>query len=135
MYSLMRMLYAASGEELNPKLIKCLNYKNTLALDDLPHTKPSYLGREPDADWRQAAAERIEQYRKGPMRIRVFDANGNPVSDAEVRVAFQKHAYHFGSAVSANRIVRVPKMTYIAQRFWSYLPRRDLSTHSNGHPG
>jgi len=32
MYSLMRMLYAASGEELNPKLIKSLKNEDSASL-------------------------------------------------------------------------------------------------------
>ncbi len=37
--------------------------------------------------------------------MHVFDANGNPVSNADVSLEFQRHAYHFGTAVSAGRIV------------------------------
>ena len=86
--------------------VELLSYKKTKTLEQLPQTKPSYLGREEDAPWRKAAAERIEQYRKGPMRIHIFDANGNPVPEVEVDVKFQRHAYHFGSAVTASRLVQ-----------------------------
>ena len=85
--------------------IELLNYKRSLTVDDLPHTLPSYLGREADAPWRVEAAKRIERYRKGPMRIHIFDANGNPVEGAEVQVEFQKHAYHFGSAINAATLI------------------------------
>lgn len=85
--------------------VEFLNYKSSLTVEDLPQTRPSYLGREPDAPWREAAADRIEAHRKGPMRIHIFDSNGNPVPDAEVEVQFMKHAYHFGSAVRAAMLV------------------------------
>lgn len=85
--------------------VEFLNYKNSLTVEDLPQTRPSYLGREPDAPWREEAAERIEAHRKGPMRIHIFDSNGNPVPDVEVDVQFMKHAYHFGSAVRAAMLV------------------------------
>ena len=81
--------------------IELLNYEQSKTVNELPQTRSSYLGREADAPWRHEAAERIERYRKGPIRIHVFDANGNPVPDAEVEVKFLKHAYHFGTAVSA----------------------------------
>ena len=85
--------------------IELINYKQTKTLDELPQTKPSYLGREPDAPWRKQAEERIERYRKGPLRIHIFDANGTPVPNAEVALTFKKHAYHFGSAISASRLL------------------------------
>ncbi|MBD5778907.1 endo-1,4-beta-xylanase [Pelagicoccus sp. NFK12] len=84
--------------------IEFLNFKNTLAVGDLPMTRPSYAGRDPDAPWRSAAAARIEQYRKGNFSIQVLDTNGNPVPDANVRVEFVRHAYHFGSVIVASRI-------------------------------
>ena len=39
--------------------IELINYKNSLAIDDLPQTLPSYIGRESDAPWRAEAAQRI----------------------------------------------------------------------------
>ncbi|MCB1120095.1 MAG: endo-1,4-beta-xylanase [Verrucomicrobiae bacterium] len=85
--------------------IEMVSYGTGLSVDDLPQTKPSYLGRDPDAAWRPAAAKRIETYRKGPIRIHVFDAAGNPVQGAKVQLNFKKHAYHFGSAVAAWRLL------------------------------
>lgn len=63
----------------------------------LPYNEITYPGREPDAPWRKAAAERIERYRKGDLRVVVRDERGNPVSDAEVRVRMTRHAYGFGT--------------------------------------
>ncbi len=84
--------------------IEFLNYRKTLTVDDLPVTRPSYAGREPDAPWRAAAAQRIEQYRKGDFSIHVLDTDGTPIPDADVSVEFVRHAYHFGSVIVAGRL-------------------------------
>lgn len=84
--------------------IELINYKQSLTVEGLPQTLPSYFGRDPVSAWREAAAERIIQHRTGPMRIYAFDANGNPISGADIQVEFQKHAYHFGSAISVSRL-------------------------------
>lgn len=75
--------------------VDLLHYTNT-DISAMPSTRPSYEGREPDAAWRTAAAERIEQHRKGDFELTVVD-DGNPIANATIDVDFQKHAYHFGS--------------------------------------
>ncbi|MUG96322.1 glycoside hydrolase [Scytonema sp. UIC 10036] len=52
-----------------------------------------------DTAWRQTAAQNIEKYRKGDLTVVVTDANGNPIPNADVRVAMKRHAYSFGSAI------------------------------------
>jgi GH35 family endo-1,4-beta-xylanase len=65
-----------------------------------------YPGRsDSNADWRNRANARIEQFRKGNVRINVRDGNGNPVSGANVFVQQTEHSFRFGSAVNADRIV------------------------------
>jgi len=76
--------------------VELLNYGNTEATL-LPRTEESYVGREATAEWREAAAQRIEQYRKGDFNITVVDSEGKPVAGAAIDIQFQKHAYHFGS--------------------------------------
>jgi GH35 family endo-1,4-beta-xylanase len=55
---------------------------------------------EPDAKWRQTAAERIEKIRKGDMGIVVTDRGGQHLIGAEVRVHQVGHAFGFGTCVS-----------------------------------
>lgn len=66
---------------------------------------PTYGGREPDAGWRASAEARIEQIRKGDFTVRVRDAGGNPVSDADVHVRLRRHSFAFGTAVVGRRLV------------------------------
>jgi len=65
----------------------------------------TYDGRAADAAWRQAARARIERHRKADLVVAVTGADGKPVSGAEVTVAMQRHAFGFGSAVAADRIL------------------------------
>lgn len=69
-------------------------------------TVPKYRGIEPDAAWRDAARERIEKIRKGDLQIRVVDESGSPVSGAAVEVRMKRHAFGWGSAVVASRILQ-----------------------------
>jgi GH35 family endo-1,4-beta-xylanase len=83
-----------------------VNYGTAVKLGDLPRTKFSYAGRVPDAAWRKAADERIERHRKADLTVRVTDAAGRPVANAEVRVRMTRHAFAFGSAVTAEMLLR-----------------------------
>ncbi|GEM_PF-1217427 len=85
--------------------VKFLNFKNSVALEDLPTTEISYYGREQDAPWRTSAQERIEQIRKGKIDIIVHDENGNVVENADVTVEMTKHKFGWGSAIPASRFI------------------------------
>ncbi len=78
------------------------NYGTTKQVAELPFTRLGYEGSEPDAAWRTAAEERIEQYRKGDLTVVVKDRAGNPVRGAEVAVKMRKHAFLWGTAVNAS---------------------------------
>ncbi len=58
--------------------------------------------------WRKAADERIEKYRKAPLRISVKDAAGHPVPDAEVTILMRRQAYPFGTAVRLRSLIAPP---------------------------
>ena len=78
-----------------------LNYADNVLLDDLPSQTNSeqYGGYEPNAPWRNEAADRIEQIRKADLTVKVEDANGNPIPNAAVEVEMLQHHFGFGSAV------------------------------------
>ncbi len=85
--------------------IKVENFGKKLALADMPTTKVTYRGAEPQAAWRAAAAERIEKIRKGDLTVTVKDASGKPLPHAQVTVVLKKHAFGFGTAVPAKRLL------------------------------
>lgn len=96
---------AARPQVLEVAGIEALWYGTSRTLDDMPRTSFRYEGREPDAAWRVDAARRIEQYRKAGYTIQVVNGAGLPVPDAQVRMKLRRHAYHFGSAWVASRIM------------------------------
>jgi len=73
-------------------------------IESLPHTPLTYVGREPDADWRTEADLRIERMRKSDMEVTVIGSDGNPVADASVTIRQQAHAFDFGTAATAEMI-------------------------------
>ena len=81
-----------------------LHYGTSLQVDDLPQVKLTYGGREPDAPWRSAAADRIKEHRQGAFTLKVFGADGQPLPDAEIEVEMQRHAFLFGSALQIRRL-------------------------------
>ncbi len=84
--------------------VDVLNYGPDADVAAMPQTPTTYAGRETDAAWRRAAAERIERYRKADMTFQVSDNAGQPVADAHVQVTMTRHAFGFGSAVTAQML-------------------------------
>ncbi|MEM9369224.1 MAG: endo-1,4-beta-xylanase [Planctomycetota bacterium] len=50
--------------------------------------------------WRQEANQRIDQFRKAELEVRVVDAEGNPVAGVPVQIKQQRHLFRFGGVVS-----------------------------------
>jgi len=83
---------------------KLVDYGPGVAVKDLPATKVTYAGHEPDATWRAEANKRIDQYRKADITVHVADAAGKPVAGVPVMIAQQRHAFAFGSCVVAAKL-------------------------------
>ncbi|MGL1956325.1 MAG: endo-1,4-beta-xylanase [Colwellia sp.] len=90
--------YQIAGVELT-------NFQQSLALNQLPETKPSYGGRDVDAIWRAAAEQRIEQHRKGDFTLTIQTATGENIAITNVDIEMTNHAYHFGSAVVSSMLI------------------------------
>ncbi|MFI5381538.1 MAG: hypothetical protein ACHRHE_19750, partial [Tepidisphaerales bacterium] len=88
--------------------VMILNLGRGVDISKLPYTPRTYAGREPDARWRRAAAERIERHRKGNMVVSVVDAAGKPVPGAEVHVQMKRHAFGFGSFIESSILDNTP---------------------------
>lgn len=80
-------------------------YGMSQTLADMPRTSFDYSGRAADAPWRAAAAARIDQLRKGNYAVKVMDGEGAPLAATSVRVRLVKHAFEFGTALVASRIM------------------------------
>lgn len=81
------------------------NFGPGVKLADLPVEHPSYPGREATAAWRKPAEERIEKIRKMDLALDVRDAAGKPVPNATVKIEQTRHAFGFGSCVSAQLLL------------------------------
>jgi GH35 family endo-1,4-beta-xylanase len=87
--------------------IRLFRYPATTDLALLPRAKAmprSYEGREPEAPWRKAALERIEQHRKADLSLTVTGPDGKPLPDKTVSLSLRRHEFGFGSAVVAARL-------------------------------
>ncbi|MCK5803465.1 MAG: endo-1,4-beta-xylanase, partial [Lentisphaeria bacterium] len=82
-----------------------LNYGQSVKVEDLPLTVPTYAGREPDAHWRQEASARIRQHRMQEMKIVVVDQNGKPLEGVAVKLELKRHAFGFGTAFRASHVL------------------------------
>jgi GH35 family endo-1,4-beta-xylanase len=81
--------------------LRLLDYGPDFPVEKLPHPLVSYVGREADAPWRKEAFERIEKIRKGDFTLKIVDAQGKTVPNAEIHAVLKRHAFGFGSAVTA----------------------------------
>jgi len=64
--------------------ISMVNLGTNMDVAQVPCTRITYPGQEPDAPWRKAAADRIEKYRKADLTVRVVDKDGKPVPGATI---------------------------------------------------
>lgn len=63
--------------------------------------RPAPVADTLTGDWRKAANERIEWYRKGDLIVKVVDEKGAPVPGAQVQVEQKRHAFRFGASVTS----------------------------------
>ncbi len=94
----------AQAFEIGP--VRVVHYGKAVALKDLPRTLMTYRGREADAPWRKEALDRIAQHRMAPLTVKVTDAAGQAVPDAEVNVRQLRSAFGFGTAVTAEWLTK-----------------------------
>ena len=88
------------------------NFEHRLALADLPRTKATYPGMEPDAPWRAQADERIDRLRKADLTVRVLGQDGRPVAGADVSATLTRHAFNFGTATPAEYLLSDDRKQY-----------------------
>ena len=84
--------------------VRVENYGAT-PLETFPEEVDYWAGQAHPDTWRAAALARIERVRKGDLRVKVVDANGNPVKGAAVKVEMQRHAFKWGVAIEAQHLV------------------------------
>ncbi len=85
--------------------LNVFGYGKKYTKDQLPRSEAYYPGMEPDALWRIAAKERIENHRKANLQLKVVDENGDPIPDAEVALKLKRHKFGFGAAIRTPLLV------------------------------
>ncbi len=80
------------------------NFGTDVEVRDLPATRLVYAGHAADAPWREEARRRIDRYRKGDLTVIVQDGSGQPLPGATVNVTMRRHAFKWGSAVTAQML-------------------------------
>lgn len=80
--------------------LEILNFGPSMDMARLPETRFTYNGREEGAAWREEALKRIEELRTAPIKVRVVDAKGRPVRNAEVSVKMVRSDFLWGTSVS-----------------------------------
>lgn len=71
----------------------------------LPESRITYPGRAANAPWRAAAEQRIRELRRRPLVIHLEDEEQEPVPGADVHVELVRHAFEFGIAFDAPRVL------------------------------
>lgn len=80
-------------------------YPPNTDVSQFPRIRRSYEGRETDAPWRVEAMKRIEEARKKDCVLTLRDPRGEPLRQREVTLSLRRHAFGFGSAVPASRLL------------------------------
>ncbi|MFO1460281.1 MAG: endo-1,4-beta-xylanase [Verrucomicrobiota bacterium] len=109
------------------------NHARTRLLSEFPNDL-TYAGREPDAPWRTAAADRIAAHRQAVLSVSVRDDAGHPVPGASVEMIQLRHAFGFGTAVDGARLLgqtgtaadRARYQYYLTNWFNKYVLENDL---------
>jgi GH35 family endo-1,4-beta-xylanase len=96
------LLCARQEQLIEIESIRAYKYPAGTDTSAFPRIRKTYAGREPDASWRKAALERIEEHRKADLSHIVRAADGKPLADTEVTLTLRRHEFGFGSAVTAD---------------------------------
>lgn len=79
--------------------VELYNYGQDADITKFPTVKPPlYAGHELDHPWRAEAEKRIEKIRKADIMVKVVDASGKPVKDADVKVHMTRHEFGWGTS-------------------------------------
>jgi len=96
-------------QQFEMRNLRLLHYPPGTDINTMPRTRITYGGMEADAPWRTAAAERIEEHRKGDFSLEFVDKKGKALSDIPVQVTLKRHNFGWGAAFNARKMLADPK--------------------------
>jgi endo-1,4-beta-xylanase len=101
----------------------------------LPFNRIGYDGQESNAAWRQAAAARIEQFRKGGLTVSVKRPSGETVPNAAVSVRMKRHAYGFGTFIETLTLKSGPDAEKYRSALFQYFNKITTPFYWGGETG
>ncbi|QIF02985.1 endo-1,4-beta-xylanase [Roseimicrobium sp. ORNL1] len=99
-----QLLCGHKKQTLEVQSVRVVKYPTGTVTAGFPRIKRTYIGREADAPWRKAALERIEKHRKAELSLALTNSEGAALSNTEVHLKLRRHAFGFGSAVTAKHL-------------------------------
>lgn len=94
-----------AGQEVQIGGFSILDYGPNADVDKLNLPAPwPYAGREPNAQWRRKALDRIERIRKADVAVVLRDSAGKPLAGVPVHLQMKKHAFGWGTAIDATQL-------------------------------
>lgn len=94
------LAFADLAQTVEVARLELLHFGTRARVTQLPKTRFSYVGRDPQAPWRAAALQRIEALRMAPLTIRVTDDAGRPLAGARVEATLEQSAFIWGTSVN-----------------------------------
>ena len=100
-----------------------VDYGTAVKYEDMPISK---TGDSPDALWREEALARIDEVRKGDIKVVVTDSNGNPIGGAKTEIEMYEHEFEWGTAVSSGGVSSTKTLEAISSLFNSAVLENEL---------
>lgn len=94
------MQFGYPPQEFELRKLRLDVYPVGTPLSDMPKTKVTYLGQEPEAPWRAAASERIVAHRCEDFTIN-FSQGGIPLAGVPIHVELVRPHFGWGAAITA----------------------------------
>ena len=95
--------YGFEPQSFAVKNLSLVVYPEGTELREVPRTATTYVGMEPDAQWRAAAQKRIEKLRKSDFELTF--KNARKLQSSDVKVELVRHYFPFGVAVHAEQVL------------------------------
>lgn len=95
------------GQDTGAFEIGNISFDKLDASDSIDNLNPTHVydpfwgTQKPGNQWKSSAQTRIDTLRKDTIQIKVFDVDGNPLSNHPVEIHQLKQDFHFGSAIQA----------------------------------
>ena len=102
-----------------------VDYGSDVEVSDMPITMSRDSFSE-GVEWRDEALARIDQVRKGDIKVVVTDKDGNPISDALTEIEMYEHEFEWGTAISNSGTLNKQTLEKVSSLFNSAVLENEL---------